>query len=115
MGVRTPALFYRPISKANDLLRMAEIAFGLLCSCLIALPRLYQHFCDITPYTAQNMAETTDPRSHTTSNGKSKREWVQLEEQAERARRKFSTEARLGDEEAIDVALDGDDLNSKRG
>ena len=92
---------------ADEYIRMAEIAFGLLCSCLIVLPRLYQHFCDITPYTARDVSKATDPRSHTSSNGKSKRQWVQLEEQAERARRKFSKEARLGDEEALDDAVDG--------
>ena len=86
---------------------MAEIAFGLLCSCLIVLPRLYQHFCDITPYTVQDVSEATDPRSYASSKGKSKRQWVQLEEQAERARRNFSKEARLGDEEALDAAVDG--------
>ena len=86
---------------------MAEIAFGLLCSCLIVLPRLYQHLCDITPYAAHDVSEATDPRSHASFHGKSKRQWVQLEGQAEQARRKFSKEARLGDEEALDEAIEG--------
>ena len=93
---------------------MAEIAFGLLCSCLIVLPRLYQHFCDITPYTVHDVSEATDPRSHTLSNGRSKREWVQLEAQAESTRRKFSREARLGDEEAMDNALSDIEPNRER-
>ena len=87
--------------------RMAEIAFGLWCSCLIVLPRLYQHFCDITPYTTRDSSTAQDPRSYTVSNGKSKREWIQLEAQAERAKQKFSKEARLGDEEALDEAIEG--------
>lgn len=97
-------------------LRMAEIAFGLLCSCLIVLPRLYQHFCDITPHTVTPPAlgsETTDPRSKVSSNGKSKRQWMQLEEQAERSRQKYSQEARLGDEEALDEAVGGKEMNTK--
>ena len=40
---------------------------------------------------------------------------MQLEEQAERARRKFSREARMGDEEAVDVAVDGEEMTRKPG
>ena len=94
---------------------MAEIAFGLLCSCFIVLPRLYQHFCDITPHTIAHDSGTADPRAGVSSNGKSKRQWVQLEEQADRARRKFGREARTGDEEAVDVAVDGEQLHQKPG
>ena len=30
---------------------MAELAFGLLCGCFPIIPRLYQHFTAIIPYT----------------------------------------------------------------
>lgn len=40
---------------------------------------------------------------------------MQLEEQADRARRKFGREARTGDEEAVDVAVDGEQLHQKPG
>ena len=70
------------------------------------LPRLYQHFCAITPYTNATHTNASDPRSQTVSQGKSKREWVQLEEQAERARSEFSKKGRLEDEEALDDVLE---------
>ena len=84
----------------------AEIAFGLLCSCLVVLPRLYQHFCDILPYRTNSSKSDKDVRSQITSHGKTKREWVQLEAKASEDRKAFSKEARLGDEEALDAAVD---------
>ncbi len=84
----------------------AEIAFGLMCSCLVVLPRLYQHFCDITPYKTNPSSNDKDIRSHVKSNGITKREWVKLEAKASQDRKTFSREARLGDEEALDAAME---------
>ena len=82
----------------------AELAFGLLCSCLVVLPRLYQHFCDITPYKTNPDTTDNDPRTQMASNGRTKREWVQLEAKAAKDQSAFSKEARLPDEEALDAA-----------
>lgn len=92
---------------------MAEIAFGLLCSNLVVLPRLYRHFCDIMPYTNNVHAlngMTESDRARESKDGKSKKEWVKLEERAEKDRRKFADEARLGDEEVLDAAVDNDEV-----
>ena len=83
----------------------AEIIFGLLCSCLVIMPRLYQHFCAITPLTTRGTSTANDQRAHTRAYGRSKKEWVDLGDRAERARDNFHKKARLGDEEAVDSAL----------
>ena len=46
-----------------------------------------------------------DKRSHTIAYGRSKKEWVDLGDRAERARDECHAKARLGDEEAVDRAL----------
>ncbi|CAD6591391.1 MAG: hypothetical protein ASARMPREDX12_005148 [Alectoria sarmentosa] len=64
-----------PGSSSNS---MAEIACGLLCSCLVVLPRLYQHLASITPHNsdsdnfARAMADQNNPAPQ------SKRDWIQL-------------------------------------
>lgn len=47
-------------------------------------------------------------RSRQHTDGRSKKEWMQLEERAAKDQQKFGDRARLGDEEAIDVVVDGD-------
>ena len=99
---------YTYIHMQTTLWATAEIAFGLMCSCLVVLPRLYQHFCDITPYKTNNSSTNKDTRSQAASHGKTKREWVQLEAQASQEQKAFAKEARLGDEEALDAAVEDD-------
>lgn len=53
---------------------------------------------------------TESDRARETKDGKSKKEWVKLEERAEKDRRKFADEARLGDEEVLDAAVDNDEV-----
>ena len=62
--------------------RMAEIAFGLICSCLVVLPRLYQHLTSVKPYpgasgTTLNADGVTRAQSQNNP-ANSKRQWVQL-------------------------------------
>ena len=96
---------YTYIHLQTSLWATAELAFGLICSCLVVLPRLYQHFCDITPYKT-NSNSMKDTRSQVTSHGKTKREWVQLEAQASHDQKAFAREARLGDERGLDAAVE---------
>lgn len=58
----------------------AEIAFGIICCCLVILPRLVQHLLGIAPYnsSAKPLAERS-PRTDTSS-GEFKREWMHLNE-----------------------------------
>ncbi|KAM0804201.1 hypothetical protein BDR22DRAFT_654105 [Usnea florida] len=59
---------------------IAEVAFGLLCSCLVVLPRLYQHLASITPHNSDNstlaraMADQNIPAPH------DKTEWIKLQD-----------------------------------
>lgn len=67
---------------------MAEIAFGLLCSCLVVLPRLFQHLASIKPYpgtSSKPLGHSDGPstRQHGTAPSLAanrKNEWVQLSE-----------------------------------
>ena len=68
---------------------MAEIAFGLLCSCLVVLPRLFQHLASIKPYPGGASSKTlghsdglpTKPGGNTLTPAVSRKtEWVQLSE-----------------------------------
>ncbi len=60
---------------------MAEVAFGLLCSCLVVLPRLFQHLASIKPYPG-NSSKTLGNNDGTTPSlaVNRKTEWVQLSE-----------------------------------
>ena len=49
---------------------------------------------------------TGGARDNVESHGRSKREWVELKEQAARDQKAFGMEARLGDEEALDNAVE---------
>ena len=96
--------------------RTAEIAFGLICSNIVVFPRLYRHFCEVAPYAdtagpqhAIN-GQTENARAHETRNGRTKREWVQLQERAAGDMKAFASQAKLGDEEAMDVAVDEDSI-----
>ncbi|KAL6720061.1 hypothetical protein ACLMJK_001982 [Lecanora helva] len=92
----------------------AEIAFGLICSNVVVFPRLYRHFCDITPSAPTAglqralKAGTEDALEHEMKDGRTKREWLQLEERAAEDVKVFANRARLEDEEAFDVAVDED-------
>ena len=70
------------------------------------LPRLYQHFCDITPYKTHDTTSTSDARTHEYASGKTKREWVQLEAQASEDQKYYGKKGRLGDEHALDAAVE---------
>ena len=52
-------------------------------------------------------------RSRQFTEGRSKREWMQLEERAVKDQQEFGRRARLGDEEAIDIALDQDGVKGE--
>lgn len=91
---------------------MAEIALGLLCSCLVILPRLYQHLASIPPYrgTSGNLGRegnTRHGRSNNTS-AKDKGQWVQLQE-ANALPPKQSRDVKSGIENdvALGKAVDG--------
>lgn len=58
-------------------------------------------------------AKTDSERAHQYCQGKSKREWMQLEERATRDQKVFAERARLGDEEAIDEAVDQDGVKER--
>ena len=79
-------------------------------------PRLYRHLCDITPYTPNAEHQhainggTEEARERETRNGRSKREWVQLQERAAEDVKRFGVQAKLKDEEAMDVAVDEDGI-----
>lgn len=93
----------------------AEIALGLFCTNFVVLPRLYQQFCDLTPYTITSNShavngKTEAERAKQQSHGRSKREWIQLEGKAAQDQKVFGDRARLGDEEAMDIALDEDSV-----
>ena len=96
----------------------AEIFFGLLCTNLVVLPRLYQQLCNLTPYNTTPNPHTLNGRTEVErerqqSQGRSKREWLQLEEKATRDQRLYGQRARLGDEEAIDIAVDEDGVRER--
>ena len=89
---------------------MAEVFFGLLCSNVVVLPRLYQQFCDLVPSTSKSRlhvgseeAANESARQH--SHGGSKHEWLQSE-RAGKQQKEYRAGARLEDEEAINIALD---------
>ena len=90
----------------TNLWATAEVAFGLMCSCLVVLPRLYQHFCEITPYKTNDTSAAEYTRNNTTSHGRTKREWVQLEAQATKDQKSYGRMARLEDEQALDAAME---------
>ena len=86
---------------------------GLLCTNLVVLPRLYQQLCDLTPYTTPPHplainGNTEIERSRQHSEGRSKREWLQLEERAAHDQKVYGNRSRLADEEAVDAAIDED-------
>lgn len=90
----------------------AEIACGLLCSCLVILPRLYQHLSSIVPYggndtPAQGLADRST--RFNPSSRKSRGHWVQLDGLASpRSPSQAREEGRNGgDEPALENAVDG--------
>ena len=87
--------------------RLAEVAFGLICSCLVVLPRLYRHLCLLT-----EVAESGSPigeRVGTTRKiATQKRNWVELKDAAPTLELVPRTNARAGSEEVmIENALAG--------
>jgi hypothetical protein len=102
---------------------MAELACGLLCSCLPFLPRLYQHVSAIAPYTAHHGSsaqalqdpETKASVSHAARRGLSKSnkrggDWIHLDDKTLASLPKGTTvdiERRGGDEQAFDEAVEG--------
>ena len=92
---------------------MAEIAFGLILSNIVMLPRLARHFYEITTSSTDRHViniKTESARAQETSHGRSKREWMQLEHQAAKDMDVFANNAKLRDEEAMDVAIDEDSI-----
>ena len=46
-------------------------------------------------------------------NGRTKREWLQLQERAAGDMKAFASQAKLRDEEAMDLAVDEDGINNR--
>lgn len=63
--------------------RHAELAFALICSCLVVLPRLYQHLTSVAPYTGPKTttARALEDQSMRPASRNRRRDWVQLETQ----------------------------------
>ncbi|CAF9925643.1 hypothetical protein IMSHALPRED_006739 [Imshaugia aleurites] len=59
---------------------IAEIACGLLCSCLVVLPRLYQHLASITPHKGDSATLARAMADQNTPEPQSKRDWIQLQD-----------------------------------
>ena len=59
-------------------------------------------------YLGSGRTEAERANQHT--QGRSKREWVQLEERAAHDQKDFGDKARLRDEEAVDAVLDEDPI-----
>ena len=49
---------YTYVKMQSKMWAFAEIAFGLACSCLPILPRLFQHVSSVTPYTRGTSDDT---------------------------------------------------------
>jgi len=99
---------------------MAELAFGLLCGCFPIIPRLYQHFTAIIPYTNSDH-NATYINSNTRLGGSrsvdkngiplDRRDWKMLAGQGsvpEIPGRKTGRERSESDDTAIESAVEGD-------
>ena len=105
---------------------MAEVACGLLCSCLPILPKLYQHLAAITPYdgtgaSAQALANSSAKPSFSAAtgsrNGKGafntrrqlKHDWAHLEDQNPPPvpMKLFIGQQETREDQALDKAVEG--------
>lgn len=110
---------------------MAELACGLICSCLPILPRLYQHVSAIAPYTAHHGSsaqalqdpETKASFSHAARRGlakSSKRggDWIHLDDKTLPSLPKGTTvdiERRGSEEHAFDEVVEGRNGSLEKG
>lgn len=102
-------------SLADIAIRMAEIAFGLLCSCLVVLPRLYQHLASIRPY--PGMGGETLPGEGNARHGRAETynapagrrgDWLQLQEaKSLPAEQRQHAQSGIANDRAMGKAIEG--------
>lgn len=112
----------------GEMWAFAEIAFGLACSCLPILPRLYQHMSSISPYTGGTSDHRfQDPSTkpslsvaaqHAAHWGGKGREnggnWIHLDDRILPGlpqRTTVELQQRTKDEDAVEDAVEGKEVN----